>query len=274
MMGRKHREQASLFYEFRLDDMIPKGHLLRRINVFVTSVLGDLHEQLGPFYSDISRGDATLGRLCDHPAAAGGGLYRREGAVRSGLSQCPVAPRAGPGDAPPANSRERPRAARHCAGLRRGAASRRRPGPGGARAPVHARPARRDQVPLFFPTGGGKTEAYLGLAAWTIAHRRITNSGTLGAGVAVLMRYTLRLLTLDQLSRAAGVVCALELMRGEPTWQENGKYLLGDWPIEIGLWVGSAASRTASEKRATDATIPPSLASAAFAGTAARPLRR
>src|SRR5947199_4498121 len=55
MMGRKHREQASLFYEFRLDDMIPKGHLLRRINVFVTSVLSDLHEQLGPFYSDIGR---------------------------------------------------------------------------------------------------------------------------------------------------------------------------------------------------------------------------
>src|ERR1700756_1350985 len=55
MMGRKHREQARLFYEFRLDDMIPKGHLLRRINVFVTSVLGDLHEQLGPFYSDIGR---------------------------------------------------------------------------------------------------------------------------------------------------------------------------------------------------------------------------
>ena len=55
MMGRKHREQASLFYEFRLDDMIPKGHVLRRINVFVTSVLGDLHEQLGPFYSDIGR---------------------------------------------------------------------------------------------------------------------------------------------------------------------------------------------------------------------------
>src|SRR6202011_1681979 len=55
MMGRKHREQASLFYEFRLDDMIPKGHLLRRSNFFVTSVLGDLHEQLGPFYSDIGR---------------------------------------------------------------------------------------------------------------------------------------------------------------------------------------------------------------------------
>ncbi len=55
MMGRKHREQANFFYEFRLDDMIPKGHLLRRINVFVTSVLGDLHEQLGPIYSDIGR---------------------------------------------------------------------------------------------------------------------------------------------------------------------------------------------------------------------------
>ena len=95
---------------------------------------------------------------------------------------------------------------------------------------------------LFFPTGGGKTEAYLGLAAWTIAHRRITNGGTLGAGVAVLMRYTLRLLTLDQLSRASGVICALELMRGEPAWLEGNKRLLGDWPIEIGLWVGSAAS--------------------------------
>src|ERR1700730_3245186 len=55
MMGRKYREQANFFYEFRLDDMIPKGHLLRRINVFVTSVLGDLHEQLGPFYSAIGR---------------------------------------------------------------------------------------------------------------------------------------------------------------------------------------------------------------------------
>ncbi len=95
---------------------------------------------------------------------------------------------------------------------------------------------------LFFPTGGGKTEAYLGLAAWTIAHRRLANGGLLGAGVAILMRYTLRLLTLDQLSRAAGVVCALELMRTEPAWLVDGKRLLGDWEIEIGLWVGSAAS--------------------------------
>ena len=57
------------------------------------------------------------------------------------------------------------------------------------------------------------------------------------------MRYTLRLLTLDQLGRAAGVVCALELMREDPAFRDaHGRRLLGDWPIEIGLWVGSDAS--------------------------------
>jgi hypothetical protein len=96
---------------------------------------------------------------------------------------------------------------------------------------------------LFFPTGGGKTEAYLGLAAFAIAHRRISGPGLLGAGVAVIMRYTLRLLTLDQLGRAAGVVCALELLRlDKRNVDEKGRRLLGDWPIEIGLWVGSDAS--------------------------------
>ena len=96
---------------------------------------------------------------------------------------------------------------------------------------------------LFFPTGGGKTEAYLGLAALVIAHRRLGGSGVLGAGVAVIMRYTLRLLTLDQLARAAGVVCALELMRTDAkNVDERGRRMLGDWPIEIGLWVGSDAS--------------------------------
>jgi hypothetical protein len=58
----------------------------------------------------------------------------------------------------------------------------------------------------------------------------------------VLMRYTLRLLTLDQLTRAAGVICALELMRGDPGWREGERNMLGDWPIEIGLWVGAAAT--------------------------------
>jgi hypothetical protein len=91
---------------------------------------------------------------------------------------------------------------------------------------------------LFFPTGGGKTEAYLGLAAFCICLRRLSASGVLGAGVSVIMRYTLRLLTLDQLDRAAGVICALDLIRTE----SEGRGLLGDWPIEIGLWVGSDAS--------------------------------
>ena len=80
------------------------------------------------------------------------------------------------------------------------------------------RPGPRDVDLLFFPTGGGKTEAYLGLAAFTMVLRRLRHpaDGVLGgAGVSVLMRYTLRLLTLDQLARAAGLVCALELEREE-----------------------------------------------------------
>ena len=93
---------------------------------------------------------------------------------------------------------------------------------------------------LFFPTGGGKTEAYLGLAAFTMVLRRLrrreSDSGLGGAGVSVVMRYTLRLLTLDQLGRAAGLVCAMELERsGDPS-----RY--GQWPFEIGLWVGKAAT--------------------------------
>ena len=55
MMGRQDRDQGQLFYEFNLDDVVPKDHLLRRMNVFVTGVLADLHQQLRPFYSDIGR---------------------------------------------------------------------------------------------------------------------------------------------------------------------------------------------------------------------------
>jgi hypothetical protein len=92
---------------------------------------------------------------------------------------------------------------------------------------------------LFFPTGGGKTEAYLGLAAFAMVLRRLRHPGErarAAAGVSVIMRYTLRLLTLDQLSRAAGLVCALELERDK----DIGRY--GEWPFEIGLWVGKAAT--------------------------------
>lgn len=89
---------------------------------------------------------------------------------------------------------------------------------------------------LFFPTGGGKTEAYLGLAAFTLVLRRLNNKTIASAGVSVLMRYTLRLLTLDQLGRAAGLVCALELYR------QQDVETLGKWPFEIGLWVGLRAT--------------------------------
>jgi hypothetical protein len=92
---------------------------------------------------------------------------------------------------------------------------------------------------LFFPTGGGKTEAYLGLAAFAMVLRRLAHpgeKGLAGAGVSVIMRYTLRLLTLDQLARAAGLVCAMELER------EKGVARYGTWPFEIGLWVGKAAT--------------------------------
>jgi len=47
MMGRQDRDQGRLFYEFNLDDVIPRDHLLRRMNGFVTAALGDLHQQLG-----------------------------------------------------------------------------------------------------------------------------------------------------------------------------------------------------------------------------------
>ncbi|MGO9463517.1 MAG: DISARM system helicase DrmA, partial [Isosphaeraceae bacterium] len=89
---------------------------------------------------------------------------------------------------------------------------------------------------LFFPTGGGKTEAYLGLAAFTLVLRRLRNPGIQSAGVSVLMRYTLRLLTLDQLGRASTLMCALELERQKDVEK------LGEWPFEIGLWVGRAAT--------------------------------
>jgi transposase len=55
MMGRQSGDQASLIYEFCLDDRVPKNHLLRRINVFVTAALADVHEQLDPHYSEIGR---------------------------------------------------------------------------------------------------------------------------------------------------------------------------------------------------------------------------
>lgn len=84
---------------------------------------------------------------------------------------------------------------------------------------------------VWFPTGGGKTEAYLGLIALTIINRRKLHKEK-GGGTAAIMRYTLRLLTLQQFQRATLVIMSLEILR---RWEQ---YDLGLEPINIGLWVG------------------------------------
>lgn len=96
---------------------------------------------------------------------------------------------------------------------------------------------------LFFPTGGGKTEAYLGLTAYTFAIRRlqgIVDGRDGSAGVAVLMRYTLRLLTAQQFTRAAALVCACEVLRRDRLGADLPD--LGDEPFRVGLWVGSSVT--------------------------------
>ena len=119
--------------------------------------------------------------------------------------------------------------------------------------PALADPTHRDRTHpleafadlLWFPTGGGKTEAYLGVAAFTMGVRRLQgNLGGLdgGRGLAVIMRYTLRLLTLQQFQRATALICAMEgLRRAEPGgW--------GDTPFTIGLWVGQRVTPNTTDE--------------------------
>jgi hypothetical protein len=95
----------------------------------------------------------------------------------------------------------------------------------------------RDLVDLiWFPTGGGKTEAYLALVAFLVTWRRLTFPDS-GGGTTVLMRYTLRLLTGQQFERATRLIFALEHLRR--TVPELG---LGQEPVTIGIWVGGATT--------------------------------
>lgn len=110
---------------------------------------------------------------------------------------------------------------------------------------------------LWIPTGGGKTEAYLGLAAFTMAWRRLraprdSDGHRLGEGVAVLSRYTLRLLTIQQFRRALRVVTACEYLRvapvnGQAGWRptacpERDGFIWGGARFGVGLWVGGGVT--------------------------------
>ena len=106
-------------------------------------------------------------------------------------------------------------------------------------------PDRRTVELIWFPTGGGKTEAYLALSAFSILMRRLRNPAD--SGVEVLMRYTLRLLTAQQFQRAAGLLCALEHIRRRPANKDD----LGGAQFSIGIWLGGDSTpNTTTQARA------------------------
>jgi hypothetical protein len=105
--------------------------------------------------------------------------------------------------------------------------------------PERSHPTKASCDLLWFPTGGGKTEAYLGLAAYVLGLRRLQPQlGGLraDAGVVVVMRYTLRVLTLQQFQRASALICACEVLRREDPERWGAE------PFRIGLWVGQATT--------------------------------
>ena len=104
----------------------------------------------------------------------------------------------------------------------------------------------RDIVDLiWFPTGGGKTEAYLGVMAFYMFHERLLIEGDAQDapqrdGTNVLMRYTLRMLTTQQFQRAASLICAMEFLRRNPA--EHGMGTIPGRRFSLGLWIGGSGS--------------------------------
>lgn len=109
---------------------------------------------------------------------------------------------------------------------------------------------------LWIPTGGGKTEAYLGIMAFTMALRRLKSRYGLidektGAGVSIISRYTLRLLTVQQFRRTLRMVTAAEYLRvhesyGKVGWR-NSDDISEDWiygtvRFSVGMWVGGSVT--------------------------------
>lgn len=92
---------------------------------------------------------------------------------------------------------------------------------------------------LWFPTGGGKTEAYLAITAFTIISRRILH-GKDSDGVSVIMRYTLRLLTAQQFERATKLILSLDFLRR--FFNSNDEYFFGENKVSIGMWVGASTT--------------------------------
>jgi hypothetical protein len=97
---------------------------------------------------------------------------------------------------------------------------------------------------IWFPTGGGKTEAYLGVAAFEMIRRRLIE-GDAGKGTAVIKRYTLRLLTIQQFERAGSLICALETMRRRGDIEHSH-------PFSLGLWVGDNSAPNSGKDAQAD----------------------
>ena len=125
---------------------------------------------------------------------------------------------------------------------------------------------------LYVPTGAGKTEAYLAIIAFIIALRRLDakegrRSNSSGGGVAAIMRYTLRLLTIQQFRRAAGLITACEVLRVMPAndglrgWRPiksplREPMLWGTTRFSIGLWVGGGVTPNALRVSSSYGTLP------------------